>query len=214
MPHSGARYQIIDCMKNLRWNTCCQLVVKLISKRKGIDMLIPEIHIKKILYATDLSESARYAFAYAVMLSRIHDAGITILHVIEESSGMEHRILNHISEGQWKGIKQRYEDNAQAILIGKRPEWVVIGNVLEKFCADAQNDAGMTAQFTVDEILIERGDPVEKIIETAISRRCDLMVIGSHGKNKLTQMFTGSTAQQLIKQTDKPVLVIRISEES
>ena len=41
--------------------------------------MIPEI--KKILYTTDLSQNARYAFGYAASLANRYDAGITILHV-------------------------------------------------------------------------------------------------------------------------------------
>ena len=48
-------------------------------------MQIPPI--KKILYATDLSENARYAFGYAVSLANQYDAKITILHVLEDRSG-------------------------------------------------------------------------------------------------------------------------------
>ena len=44
--------------------------------------MIPEI--KKILYTTDLSANARFAFSYAASLANRYDAGITILHILEE----------------------------------------------------------------------------------------------------------------------------------
>jgi len=47
-------------------------------------MIVPQI--KKILYATDLSENARYAFAYAASLANQYGAGVTILHVLEDPS--------------------------------------------------------------------------------------------------------------------------------
>jgi nucleotide-binding universal stress UspA family protein len=46
--------------------------------------MIPEI--KKILYTTDLSPNARFAFGYAASLANRYDAGITILHVLAEIS--------------------------------------------------------------------------------------------------------------------------------
>ena len=46
--------------------------------------MIPEI--KNILYTTDLSENARYAFGYAVSIANRYDAGITIFHVLEDIS--------------------------------------------------------------------------------------------------------------------------------
>jgi len=42
--------------------------------------MLPEI--RKILYATDLSENARHAFGYAVSLANRYGAGITIMHVL------------------------------------------------------------------------------------------------------------------------------------
>ena len=41
---------------------------------------LPVVDIKRILYATDLSENARYAMAYAVSLANTYCAQITILH--------------------------------------------------------------------------------------------------------------------------------------
>ncbi|RLF56739.1 MAG: universal stress protein, partial [Thermoplasmata archaeon] len=47
-------------------------------------MMVPEI--KKILYPTDLSKNARYAFSYAASMANHYGAGVTILHVLEEPS--------------------------------------------------------------------------------------------------------------------------------
>src|SRR4030067_314954 len=40
-------------------------------------------HIKKILYATDLSKNSSYAFLYATDMARRHNATIVILHAID-----------------------------------------------------------------------------------------------------------------------------------
>jgi len=47
-------------------------------------MILPDI--KKILYATDLSENSRHAFAYAAGIANRYEAGVTVLFVIEELS--------------------------------------------------------------------------------------------------------------------------------
>lgn len=52
-------------------------------------MILPNIKIKKILYATDLSGTAVYAFSYAVSLADMYGAGILILHVLAEFPGEE-----------------------------------------------------------------------------------------------------------------------------
>jgi len=45
--------------------------------------MVPEI--RKILYATDLSRNARYAFRYAASLANRYGAGITVLTVLKDT---------------------------------------------------------------------------------------------------------------------------------
>ena len=70
-------------------------------------MDLSNIRIKKILYATDLSESALHAFSYAVNLADMYGAGITILHVLTEFPGEEF-ITNMINTDTWQEIKNRH----------------------------------------------------------------------------------------------------------
>ena len=44
--------------------------------------------IKRILYATDLSDNSAYAFGYALNLAKKYNAEITILHVLDIMMGM------------------------------------------------------------------------------------------------------------------------------
>ena len=44
--------------------------------------------IKRILYATDLSDNSAYAFGYAIDLAKKYNAEITILHVLDIMMGM------------------------------------------------------------------------------------------------------------------------------
>ncbi|MFC1877445.1 universal stress protein [Thermodesulfobacteriota bacterium] len=60
------------------------------------------VQIKKILYATDLSESAAHAFSYVVSQANMYDAGITILHVLAEFSGEEF-VVNMINTEEVPG---------------------------------------------------------------------------------------------------------------
>ena len=173
-------------------------------------MIIPHIRIRKILYATDLSDTARYAFAYAVNLSQMYQAGLTILHVMEEIPRMDERISSYISEKQWEEIKQRNMDDARAVLIGKQQGHVTIGAVLEQFCAEAKKESGEPARFTVDEILIKRGNPVAKILEAAELKGCDVIVMGMHGLGTLAKLVMGSTAQRVIQRSAIPVFVVKL----
>ena len=80
-------------------------------------MNLPDIQIKKILYATDLSETAVHAFAYAVSLADTYGAGITMLHVITETASEEF-ISSMISAKTLKEIKNRHYSEARKNLIG------------------------------------------------------------------------------------------------
>ena len=53
--------------------------------------MIPKI--KKILYATDLSDNAVYVLRYAVDSAKKHDAKIFILHVLEQMSASTEAIV-------------------------------------------------------------------------------------------------------------------------
>ncbi len=166
------------------------------------------IKIKKILYATDLSETAVHAFAYAVSLANIYGAGITILHVLAEFPG-EDFIANMINTDTWEEIKNRHYSDARDQLIGKKRDSVAIKEVLEAFSEKTQADAEDQA-FVTDEVLIKHGAPAEVIVETAQELNCDLIVVGTHGHGTFSDVFVGSTAKWIIKHSPIPVLVIRL----
>jgi nucleotide-binding universal stress UspA family protein len=56
---------------------------------------------------------------------------------------------------------------------------------------------------------IEGLQPWEAIVEHAAEQRCDLLVMGSHGRSGLASLFLGSETQDVLKHTTIPVLVVR-----
>jgi nucleotide-binding universal stress UspA family protein len=171
-------------------------------------MKLSNIQIKKILYATDLSESAVHAFSYAVSLANMYGAGITILHVLAEFPGEEF-IVNMINRDTWEEIKNRHYSEARDQLIGKKRGHVAIKEVLEAFSEEAKADA-KDQTFVTDETLIKTGAPAEIIVQTAKEQNCDLIVMGTHGHGTFADVFIGSTAKWVIRQSSIPVLVIRL----
>jgi nucleotide-binding universal stress UspA family protein len=171
-------------------------------------MELPNIKIKKILYATDLSESAVHAFSYAISLANAYGAGITILHVLAEFPGEEF-ITNMIDPNIWEEIKNRHYSDAREKLIGKKRNQAAVQEVLEAFSEKTQADAEDQA-FVTDEVLIKHGAPAEVIVETARELNCDLIVVGTHGHGTFSDVFVGSTAKWIVKHSPIPVLVIRL----
>jgi len=170
-------------------------------------MILPKIEIKKILYATDLSDSARHAFAYAVSLANLYGAGITILHVLSEIPGFEAKIIGHIGPEQWRQLQERREAEARATLIGKKREDIEVHEVLEAFSRFENQDV------VVDEILVRKGEPAEEILKQVEKRNCDLIVMGRHGHGIIEEAVTGSTARKVVRRSKKPVLVVHLPEE-
>ncbi|MBW1779043.1 MAG: universal stress protein [Deltaproteobacteria bacterium] len=173
-------------------------------------MKLPDVRIKKILYATDLSESAVHAFAYAVNLARTYGAGITILHVMAEFPG-ENFILNMIHTDTWKAIRRRYYAEAREELMDEKRDHLALKDVLQAFSDTIQNGAP-NQTFVTDEIIIKTGPTAEMIVETAKKRRCDLIVMGTHGQSALADVLIGSTARWVVRHSTIPVLVIRLPE--
>ena len=173
-------------------------------------MKLPDIQIKKILYATDLSETAVHSFSYAVSLANMYGAGMTILHVLAEFPGEEF-ITNMINSDTWQEIKRRHYSEARDQLIGKKRDHVAIKEVLQAFSEEAKAD-GEDQAFVTDEILIKNGAPAEIIVETAKERNCDLIVMGTHGHGGIADVLIGSTAKRVVRQSTIPVLVIRLPE--
>ena len=172
-------------------------------------MILPEVNIKKILFATDLSESSVYAFSFAASLATRYGAGITLLHVLFNNPDSDAAVQSVISEDEWKEIRQRHYADVRETLIGKKRDHVIIKEVLETFTENA-NTASDEGGFVADEILVVKGDPVDQILATADKRNCDIIVMGSHGRGGLVSALIGSTAKKVVRQSKKPVLVIRL----
>ncbi len=168
-----------------------------------------DVNIKKILYATDLSDNARHVFAYAVSLAVKYSASITMLHVIHEIPAFaDMSVANYIEADIWEQIKKRHWDDARQALIGKRTEHLAIKDVLEQF-AEKVKSADEASKFDFDEILVEIGNPVQVILEVAENRNCDIIVMGKTGQGLIEGALMGSTATRVVRRSKKPVLVIR-----
>ncbi len=80
---------------------------------------VPRVEYKKILYATDLTETGRFAFPYAASIANRYDAKLTVFHVVETVE-FEKQVLGYISESLWEEIKTRSLDEARDIITGRK----------------------------------------------------------------------------------------------
>jgi len=165
---------------------------------------LPVVDIKRILYATDLSDNARYAMAYAVSLANTYCAQITILHVIDETPEfVDQHVVGYIGADQWEDIKKRNMDEAREVLIGKKRDNAMIHEVLDRFCQNLRPGTN-DHEAAMDETVIKSGNPVTQILKTAEEKHCDVIVMGTHGRGALVDTMMGSTTSGMRSSPTRP----------
>lgn len=63
--------------------------------------------------------------------------------------------------------------------------------------------------LTCDTLVLESLHPAQAIHEAATQRKCDLIVMASHGRRGLQALFLGSQTQRVLQLSAVPVLVVR-----
>jgi nucleotide-binding universal stress UspA family protein len=104
-----------------------------------------------------------------------------MLYVVHETPGFADRsVAGYIDADRWEQIKKRHLEDARQALIGKSKEHLAIKEVLDHFAEKTQSAEG-SPEFTVDEVIVEIGHPVELILKVAANRNCDIIVMGKTG---------------------------------
>jgi len=160
------------------------------------------LDIKNILFATDLSENARYALEYASTIANRFGAAITILHVLEELSPSSLGLVSEIvGKERWADLKKR---NEEKVITSIRTR-------IENGCSEISQSIP-ECPFIVQRIIVKTGHPVDQIIHYAEKKDCDMVVIGSHGHGIFSEAMLGSTSRRVLRKCSKPVLVVRLPE--
>lgn len=147
------------------------------------------MEIKKILFATDFSESSIYAMPYAVDMAKHYRAKLCFLHVIYDIAKSTGWHVPHVS------IDEIYRDMEKSA----RAE-------LEKSFVEEMRG------FKDIERVVLKGTPHEEITKFAKNNEIDLIVLATHGRKGIDRMIFGSTAEQVVRNAPCPVLSVRIPE--
>lgn len=143
------------------------------------------IEWKRIWCAVDFEEPSRAAMELAAELAKRFEAELTLVHVVVPPPAAASDVL--VSS---RGLAEiAAEENEQA---------------LGRWRADAERRAGRPARSRV---LI--GDPVAEIVRHAGEERCDLLVVGTHGRKGIPRLVLGSVAERVARQSPCPVLLVR-----
>jgi ACR3 family arsenite efflux pump ArsB/nucleotide-binding universal stress UspA family protein len=172
------------------------------SLDSGKISMVPEI--RKILYATDLSESARFAVRYACSIGNKYQSLVTVLHVVpdvieEYSMGAGMELMDKTSGNK------RNEMNKEAVDAAREQ----IRQRIQRTSAQVAKEIP-TCPISEQNIRVEVGDPVKTITAIAEKENYDMVIMGTHGHGKLSDVMIGSISSGVIKHCTKPVLVVQL----
>jgi nucleotide-binding universal stress UspA family protein len=141
--------------------------------------------IKKILVATDFSDTAQLAVDYAAALASEVGASVVVAHV---AAIPVVAIPDH--------------------LFVTAAETVQLMRELEIALGDVKRRVEERGAVPVETELAE-GNAWSELIRIAKHRGCDLIVMGTHGRTGLTHLLLGSVAEKVVRHAPISVLTVR-----
>jgi nucleotide-binding universal stress UspA family protein len=72
---------------------------------------------------------------------------------------------------------------------------------------DKVRAAASAAHVACEAVALRQGEPWQGIVKTARSKKCDLIVMASHGRTGVAAMILGSETRKVLAHAKKPVLV-------
>ena len=149
------------------------------------------IALKHIVVATDFGDAAEVALTYGRELARAFGATLHLVHVVEDV---------HEKPGAMAGygidFNRLQADVEQA--------------------GRLQLDGALTdedrTQLSATPVVLISGSPARAIAEYAQKAGANLVIVGSHGKGPIAQMFVGSVAERLGRIAPCPLLLVHHPE--
>ena len=142
---------------------------------------------KSILCATDISPRSIHAIKSAFSLAEKFNAKLYILNSQINLNSPEERLMSRIS------VKKRMDENKD------------LAESVKSRIADIVDDLNITTQY---DFLLREGVAEKVIISVATELNADLIVMGTNGADQMSDYFLGTTASNVIKFANCPVLVI------
>lgn len=140
------------------------------------------MQISRILFPTDFSHDAEYAFQYALTFAREFGAELYLLHVIYFPPQTPEYDIGQVIDGL---VKNAEESLRKSIEGANEPNLVIHSAV----------------QVGVEHTEITKLAEKEKI---------DLIVMGTRGRTGLAHVFLGSVAERVVRHAPCPVLTVKL----
>lgn len=137
---------------------------------------------KKILIAVDSSEFSMKAAKKGFELAHELNAKVALIFVVDVSKAIGN------------------------VEVGLMPETALL--ILKKEAMQTLD--GLSTMYNGKELLkfMPEGHPSDDIIKTSKTFQADLIIIGTHGRTGLQHLLMGSVAENVIRQSKIPVMVV------
>ena len=136
---------------------------------------------KKIVWATDGSENADRALAYAKSLASADGATLTVVHIVQKIATSGDKAL------AWNANEEDVEAKANEIV-------------------SELSDEGLNATLRL--VTHVGTQPAHEIADIAREEEADLIVVGTRGHAAIAGLLLGSVTQRLLHVAPCPVLVV------
>jgi nucleotide-binding universal stress UspA family protein len=140
--------------------------------------------LKTILLATDLSALSANAFHAAHSMARDHGARLILLYVKQPQEAVE---------GEFGSPPPEPEPSDD--------------DLLEQLADLVPEDSAVET-----EEMVVHGVAAETIVQTAKKTKCDLIVMGTHGRKGLGKLFHANVADHVTRAAPCPVMALRSSQ--
>lgn len=141
--------------------------------------------MKKILVPTDFSDHAYYALKVASQIAKKNGGEIILLHMLE----LPHQAGDAIGSGH------------------DLPEIMLFKNSAINKLEDLMDDPALDGVQVSEIIQFELA--FDGIMKVSSKNDVDLIVMGSHGASGFKEMFIGSNAEKVVRNSEVPVLIIK-----
>ena len=142
---------------------------------------------KKLLFCTDFSENADYAFKFAYGVAKRDEGLLYILHVLPDNPNQAY-IDGFIAQEDLEKIQKNIEED-------------LVNNYKERYAKKIEGEI----EF---ETVTKSGRADKEILEFAEKEKVDLIVMGTHGRTGIEHVVFGSVAEKVLQHSPFPVLII------
>ena len=154
------------------------------------------VNFKKIMIATDGSDCSRLAVDKGIELAQLSGGTVYAVYVMSTD------YLSSI--------------DGDSFSMGVDPYWESIQEALKTQGQQAVNyvkGLGEMKGVNVESALLE-GNPSDELIRYAEEKKMDIVIMGTLGKTGLDRLLLGSVAENLVRHSKVPVMVVREKCES